>query len=236
MEINGELYLQVQIVIELEKEGSLLQSLSKMLLFKNEKLIWQADRNWRLCVSTGEEEKKKWEGRKCHYFLILQINTLRNNMTIAHCSNEPPFLIMINNILYDNFSFALIDKVVCTDKIQWDFLNGKQKAEDFLQCWKALWASEPKAGMLMIKYCRQNTVHSWLECWINYALMCVLSHHLVLSCSLLFTLSIVTIVFLSWFFRSWEFSTNARILLSSENKTQHSAPLSLSVSCDRWLS
>lgn len=39
-------------------------------------------------------------------------------MTIAHCSNEPTFLIMINNILYDNFSFALIDKVVCTDKIQ----------------------------------------------------------------------------------------------------------------------
>lgn len=69
-------------------------------------------------MSTGEEEKKKWEGRKCHYFLILQINTLRNNMTIAHCSNEPTFLIMINNILYDNFSFALIDKVVCTDKIQ----------------------------------------------------------------------------------------------------------------------
>lgn len=39
----------------------------------------------------------------------------------------------------------------------------KWKAEDFLQCCKEFWASEPKAGMLMIKHCRQNTVDSSIE-------------------------------------------------------------------------
>lgn len=59
MEINGELYLQVQIVTELEKEGSLLQSLSKNATFQE----WEIDlTSWQILktVSTGEEEEKNW--------------------------------------------------------------------------------------------------------------------------------------------------------------------------------
>lgn len=70
-----------------------------------------------MCVPTGDGGEKKQEGRK-YYFLILQINTLRNNLAIAYCSNEPLLLIMINTKLYDNFSFAFTDKVVCIDKTQ----------------------------------------------------------------------------------------------------------------------
>lgn len=42
-------------------------------------------------------------------------------MAIAHYSNEPLLLIMINTKLYYNFSFAFANKVVYIDKTQQDY-------------------------------------------------------------------------------------------------------------------